>query len=87
MKKQYIRPAMQIYQLGLDESILMNVSGGSTDDRWSNKKEWDNAGGAMTTTPLPPRTKHPTAQNTWRTARNQTCSAPFSCHNSYLCTL
>ena len=35
---------MQIYQLGLDESILMNVSGGSTDDRWSNKKEWDNAG-------------------------------------------
>ena len=24
MKKQYIRPAMQIYQLGLDESILMN---------------------------------------------------------------
>ena len=26
MKKQYIRPAMQIYQLGLDESILMNVS-------------------------------------------------------------
>jgi len=35
MKKQYIRPAMQIYQLGLDESILMNVSGGSTDDRWS----------------------------------------------------
>lgn len=45
MKKQYIRPAMQIYQLGLDESILMNVSGGgSTDDRWSNKKEWDNAG-------------------------------------------
>lgn len=44
MKKQYIRPAMQIYQLGLDESILMNVSGGSTDDRWSNKKEWDSAG-------------------------------------------
>lgn len=45
MKKQYIRPAMQIYQLGLDESILMNVSGGClTDDRWSNKKEWDNAG-------------------------------------------
>lgn len=45
MKKQYIRPAMQIYQLGLDESILVNVSGGcSTDDRWSNKKEWDNAG-------------------------------------------
>lgn len=44
MKKQYIRPAMQVYQLGLDESILMNVSGGSTDDRWSNKKEWDNAG-------------------------------------------
>lgn len=44
MKKQYIRPAMQIYQLGLDESILMNVSGGSTYDRWSNKKEWDNAG-------------------------------------------
>lgn len=45
MKKQYIRPAMQIYQLGLDESILMNVSGGClTDDRWSNKKEWDSAG-------------------------------------------
>lgn len=45
MKKQYIRPAMQIYQLGLDESILMNVSGGClTDDCWSNKKEWDNAG-------------------------------------------
>lgn len=45
MKKQYIRPAMQIYQLGLDESILMNVSDEcSTDDRWSNKKEWDNAG-------------------------------------------
>lgn len=79
---------MQIYQLGLDESILMKVSGGSSEDRWSNKKEWDNAGfGAMTMTPLPPRTKHPTAQNIWRTARNQTCSAPFSCHNSYLCTL
>lgn len=31
---------MQVYQLGLDESILMNVSGGSTDDRWSNSKEW-----------------------------------------------
>lgn len=45
MKKQYIRSAMQIYQLGLDESILMNVSGDClTDDRWSNKKEWDNAG-------------------------------------------
>lgn len=40
MKKQYIRPAMQIYQLGLDES----VSVGPTSDRWSNKKEWDNAG-------------------------------------------
>ncbi len=45
MKKQYIRPAMQIYQLGLDESILMNVSDDcSTYDRWSNKKEWDSAG-------------------------------------------
>lgn len=29
---------MQIYQLGLDESILMNVSVGPTRDRWSNKK-------------------------------------------------
>ena len=45
MKKQYIRPAMQIYQLGLDESILMNESDDcSTYDRWSNKKEWDSAG-------------------------------------------
>lgn len=44
MKKQYIRPAIQTYELGFGEYILAPVSGGSTEDRWSNKKEWDNAG-------------------------------------------
>lgn len=65
---------MQIYQLGLDESILMNVSGGSTEDRWSNKKNGTMPVGAMTTTPLPPRTKHPTAPN--RTKHMAHCKKP-----------
>lgn len=74
MKKQYIRPAMQIYQLGLDGSILMNVSVGPTSAAGATKRNGIMPVGAMTTTPLPPRTKHPTAPN--RTKHMAHCKKP-----------